>query len=372
MPFIEFADFNRDGMIDMTFTSETGILTILLNQFSAPGPKATNLCNDVDNTAQLKTDKIFPEFPFSAEQENVIQDQLSQMSSGIQYSGIVDSMPRGAASIPGRMRCADIDGDGYPDFVMTLGFLKTADSSTETRSIILLNKSGDDGKRQLEQIKSTDDDFLAKVVQEAGSTGSFLGFMDIDDDGKLDFILQQNENNLPIVKVLYNNVVTDNFFIKSASVNSELKKSQNIYNNYVVGASYRFVITDLEDKKLVMVGSQRYQSGYMSLQLPFAFLGVGRSNNYIENFFAAAAIDGKRTEHMWTPIIPNSQLIIFMNSNDETNWGLELFISPASSLYIIVLVCAVCLVMIGLAIIWLHVKEKQEDAKKREQHFDFF
>ena len=51
MPFIEFADFNRDGMIDMTFTSETGILTILLNQFSAPGPKATNLCNDVDNTA---------------------------------------------------------------------------------------------------------------------------------------------------------------------------------------------------------------------------------------------------------------------------------------------------------------------------------
>ena len=112
------------------------------------------------------------------------------MSSGIEYSGIADSMPRGAASIPGRMRCADIDGDGYPDFVMTLGFLKTADSTSETRSIILLNKRGDDGKRQLEQIKSTDDDFLAKVVQEAGSTGSFLGFMDIDDDGKLDFILQ--------------------------------------------------------------------------------------------------------------------------------------------------------------------------------------
>ena len=30
------------------------------------------------------------------------------------------------------------------------------------------------------------------------------------------------------------------------------------------------------------------------------------------------------------------------------------------------LVCAICLVAIGLAIIWLHIKEKQEDAKKRE------
>lgn len=139
-----------------------------------------------------------------------------------------------------------------------------------------------------------------------------------------------------------------------------------MYNDYTVGASYRFVITDMQDNKRVTVGSQRFQSGYMSLQLPYAFLGVGRSNNYVETFYSAQGINGKRTEHMWTPIIPNSQLIIFANSNDETNWGLELFISPTTSLYLIVMVCAVCLLAIGLAIIWLHCKEKQEDAKKRE------
>ena len=92
----------------------------------------------------------------------------------------------------------------------------------------------------------------------------------------------------------------------------------------------------------------------------------------METFYAATGINGKRVEHMWTPIIPNSQLVIFMHSTDPLNWGLELFISPTNSLYLIVMVCAVCLVAIGLAIIWLHVKEKQEDAKKREQHFDFF
>ena len=166
--------------------------------------------------------------------------------------------------------------------------------------------------------------------------------------------------------MLYNNVVSDNFFIKALSVNSELKKSQNIYNDYSIGPTYRFVVTDMQDNRLVNVGSQRFQSGYMSLQLPFAFLGVGRSNNYVEMFYAAQSINGKRAEKMWTPIIPNSQLIIFMFSNDEMKWGLELFISPTASLYLIVLVCAICLIAIGLAIIWLHVKEKQEDAKKRE------
>lgn len=128
----------------------------------------------------------------------------------------------------------------------------------------------------------------------------------------------------------------------------------------------------MTDTKLVTVASQRFQSGYMSMQLPYAFIGIGRSNNYVENFYSASAVDGERAEHMWTPIIPNSQLIIFMESNDVKNWGLEMLISPTNALYLIVIVCAICLVVIGLAIIWLHYKEKNEDARKREQHFDFF
>ena len=276
--------------------------------------------------------------------------------------------------MPGRLRIADVNQDGFTDLVMTLSFKNTTSTTPAyfTRSIILLNEESDNGKRSLAQVKSSDDSYLAKVVQMAGDSAELLSFMDIDDDGKLDFVLQKKVQGVPQVKILYNNIVSDNFFIKALSVNSELKKSQNVYNDYTLGASYRFVVTDMQDNKLVMVGSQRYQSGYMSLQLPFAFIGVGRSNNYVESFYAASGIDGKRTEKMWTPIIPNSQLIIFMETNDPMNWGLELFISPTSALYLIVMVCAVCLVVIGLAIIWLHVKEKQEDAKKREQHFDFF
>jgi len=54
---------------------------------------------------------------------------------------------------------------------------------------------------------------------------------------------------------LYNNIVSDNFFIKALAVNSELKKSMNVYNDYAIGASYRFVITDMQDNKLITTGA---------------------------------------------------------------------------------------------------------------------
>ena len=71
MPFLELADFNRDGMIDMAFATETGELNILFNQKTSPGPKAANLCNDVGNTADLLK-PIFPKYPFTADQNGVV------------------------------------------------------------------------------------------------------------------------------------------------------------------------------------------------------------------------------------------------------------------------------------------------------------
>jgi hypothetical protein len=45
-------------------------------------------------------------------------------------------------------------------------------------------------------------------------------------------------------------------------LNSKQEKSDNIYGYNTIGASYRFVITDLEDKKFIVVGSQNYQQAY--------------------------------------------------------------------------------------------------------------
>ena len=98
--------------------------------------------------------------------------------------------------------------------------------------------------------------YYTKIGSEAGSTGELVAFLDLDEDGRLDIIIQKtDENGLPWLDVLYNNIVTDNFFVKALLVNSKQEKSDNVFGNSAVGASYRFVVTDMKDKKTVRVGS---------------------------------------------------------------------------------------------------------------------
>lgn len=75
------------------------------------------------------------------------------------------------------------------------------------------------------QVKSSDDSYLAKIVQMAGDSAELITFTDVNEDGKVDFIIQKTVAGKPQLKVLYNNIVSDNFFLKALTVNSELKKS---------------------------------------------------------------------------------------------------------------------------------------------------
>lgn len=40
--------------------------------------------------------------------------------------------------------------------------------------------------------------------------------------------------------------------------------------------------------------------------MPYAYIGIGTSNNYVEEFTAAIGFNNERAIRAWTPIIPNS------------------------------------------------------------------
>ncbi len=63
---------------------------------------------------------------------------------------------------------------------------------------------------------------------------------------------------MPHLKLVYNNMVSDSFFIKALMLNSKQEKSDNIYGDHALGCSFRFVVTDLDDQKYVVVGAQGY------------------------------------------------------------------------------------------------------------------
>ena len=107
---------------------------------------------------------------------------------------------------------------------------------------------------------------------------------------------------------------------------------------------------------------------YNSLMLPYVYMGLGRSNNFIESFNVAYSINNQLDQvKVFTPIIPNSQMFILANNKYADKWTLELFINPNKTIYMIVVACGVILVATGIVIIVLHIKEKQEDSKNRPQ-----
>ena len=84
----------------------------------------------------------------------------------------------------------------------------------------------------------------------------------------------------------------DSFFIKAQMLNQNQEEVQN-YGAITTGATFRFVVTTLDDKKFVRVGTQLPQTSYHSLSLPYVYMGIGRSNNYIENFNVAYSISNR-------------------------------------------------------------------------------
>ena len=138
------------------------------------------------------------------------------------------------------------------------------------------------------------------------------------------------------------------------------------------GSTIRASFTQLGDEKYILVGTQRSQESYSNLGLAYAYFGIGRSNNYIEAFTVGSIVFGKKVVKSWTPIIPNSQLIVStQNSPDPHSWQLDLLIGPTKAIGILVVVVLLWLLIIGLLVIILHFAEKAEDEKDQAKAFDF-
>lgn len=283
--------------------------------------------------------------------------------------GLYDS----AINVPGRLRLGDINADGFPEILLTLVHLKN-DSGTYQTTQILMNEEctiSTCSKGATDKLRRYFDQNAAEynsLTQLTGTTSQVATFLDIDEDGRLDILVHRKASNgFTEMLCIYNNFVKDTFFIKALMINTPSK-----YGDAAVGSSYRLIVTDLNDNKFVVIGSQLAQQTYNSLQMPYCYIGVGRSNNYVESFTAATSISASRSIRVWTPIIPNSQLIIFSQAADANEWNLELFINPTSSLALIVVACLICLFIIGVVIIVLHIGEKKEDKTNRQNAFNYF
>jgi integrin alpha FG-GAP repeat containing protein 1 len=98
--------------------------------------------------------------------------------------------------------------------------------------------------------------------------------------------------------------------------------------------------------------------------LPYVYNGIGRSTNYIEQFNVAYSINNKLDQvRVYTPIIPNSYLMVLANKENYKSWQLDLFVNPDAILFQVCTAFGLVLIVIGVVIIMMHIKEKREDSK---------
>ena len=137
--------------------------------------------------------------------------------------------------------------------------------------------------------------------------------------------MKKNESHYETI--FYNNDYSyDAFFIKAIH-----SLDQGVYFTNLIGTNYRFINSNLDGSRRMDTAVQSPQNSNLQLNLPFTYIGIGRSNNFVENFQIIAPIYLKKYPNykLFTPIIPNSQLII---SSEPDGSGEELIYNG----------CAVC------------------------------
>jgi len=134
------------------------------------------------------------------------------------------------------------------------------------------------------------------------------------------------------------------------------------------GATVKFTVTDLNGVKFPRVGAQLAQSAYSPLQTPYTVHGLGRTNNYIEEFYVGIPYNYGQGWQMWIAQIPNSQLVCFpYPPGDPVNWLLELFVSPSTRLFLVTVALVSTLVGLGILIAFLHYRERKQEAEEKQK-----
>lgn len=272
-------------------------------------------------------------------------------------------------TIPINVRLGDVNSDSYPDIIV---ILKNSQVKNDKNDFVLLINSPYKDNPAMRDFSFTDKSLIINNDVFKNQTLLYSSFFDLDENGILDIIIttQDTITGKFFNFGFFNNNNYDTFFLKSITT-----FKRNIFNQAILGVTYRYVVTNLDGTRRKDVSFQLAQIGGMSLSSPFSLIGIGRSNNYIENFNTISSNIGKNDYYKsFTPIIPNSHLLISENIDEKSVyfWELELIINPMSILLVLIIAIGGILIVLLVSICYLHRIEVKEDQENDNPHLKWF
>jgi hypothetical protein len=106
--------------------------------------------------------------------------------------------------------------------------------------------------------------------------------------------------------------------------------------------------------------AQLPQTAYQSLLTPYSFIGLGRTNNYIENFFVGSTKHHEEHFINMEGVVPNSKVVIVPPPDDSqrTEWRKELYLRPGEWIPLVTLTVVIATVLLAIIVLVLHLNEK--------------
>ena len=105
---------------------------------------------------------------------------------------------------------------------------------------------------------------------------------------------------------------------------------------------------------------------YNNLHTPYNLVGLGRTNNYVDQLFVGLTLHTSHTMDL-QGVIPNSQLVILPYSRTETGWEVELYINPSEYVSYVAFSVLMGMGVLGSVVVMLHLIEKREDEVERRR-----
>ncbi|ESK92238.1 t-cell immunomodulatory protein [Moniliophthora roreri MCA 2997] len=388
---ISLADMDRDGTIDLVFptcrsvTTSVGVgqdcyINIAYNHqlplctAEALVQKGAKLCRSPENLCIA--DNSF-KFDLSETSDSFVRIPLGSIIQTTPEPGLLVADAMTNPPIPLALKLGDANLDGFPDILLISATLKgniprLIYSVPCGKDVAGCNPDGS-GRRgfkvAIKGVHSLDS------ITDARS----VSFIDMDEDGTLDIMVQRAGETMENGNIMFvqNNFYWDAFFLKAIVLNGACDNgwcytdNGQKYHPFGVsysGASYKYTVLDTSGRRSAAQVAQLPQTAYHSLQSPYSFFGLGRTNNYIENLFVGTTIHSPEHFINMEGVIPNSKLVVSPREGGQGgDWKKELFLRPGEWITWVTLTVIIGTVVLAIIVFVLHLNEKREDELERRR-----
>ncbi|KAG0706515.1 hypothetical protein DFH29DRAFT_988042 [Suillus ampliporus] len=321
-----------------------------------------------------------PHFKFDlsvgSDNDAYVQIPLSDLLPSSPASSLLVLDTTYSPSIPLPIKLGDANLDGFPDLLLIV-----SNPSDLSRTPKLLfsepcakglggcDKQGE-GRRGFRLVTK------GAEALEAVKDARGVAFLDMDEDGTLDIVVQRTgDQKQGTVSFVQNNFYYDAFFLNAIVLNGACNNgwctepNGSTYSPFGVsysGASYKYTVLDTSGRRSAAQVGQLPQTSYHALLTPYSFFGLGRTNNYIENLFVGSTKHTQEHFINMEGVIPNSRVVIH-----PCSW---LFLRPGAWVPWVTLTVVVATVILAGIVFVLHLNEKREDELERRRashHINF-